>query len=239
MAGGIGKRMKSDLPKVLLQLAGKPLVHYVIDLARKVGSDRIILVVGYKRELVKETTRDLGVEWAVQERQLGTADAVKSCEPLLRDYDGDILILSGDVPLLRPESVAEALGLHRQSSAALTGFTFIPEDPTGYGRIIRGREGEFLKIVEEKDATEDNLKVNEVNGGIYLFRASELRRSLPMVTNDNASREYYLTDTISILDNLGEKISAYLVEDPMEMAGINSREQMILLESEFLRHKQS
>ncbi len=232
MAGGMGKRMKSDLPKVLHQLAGKPLIHYVIDVAKEVGSSRTIIIVGYKRELVREATLDSGVEWVVQEEQLGTGDAVRSCLPLIEDYSGDILVLSGDVPLLRTASIREALKIHRQTEAAVTVFTFIPKYPGGYGRIIRGDASEIIKIVEQKDATHEEEKVGEVNGGIYFYRAEALRRSLELVDNNNKAGEYYITDTISILKGWGERLSAYLVENPVELAGVNSREHLLELEKE-------
>jgi len=141
LAAGLGKRMNSDLPKVLHPLAGRPMVHYVIDLARKVGSDKTILVIGHKRELVIEATSGLNVEYAVQERQLGTGDAVNSCRERLKDYTGPTLILSGDVPLMRPDTIREAYKLHRDSGAAVTVFTFIPASPAGYGRIVRSADG--------------------------------------------------------------------------------------------------
>lgn len=226
--------MKSDLPKVLHRLAGKPLIHYVIDVAGKVGSLRTIVIVGYKRELVRHETSKLGVEWAVQEKQLGTGDAVRSSLPLIKDYEGDILILSGDVPLLRAESIRAALKLHRETEAAVTVFTFIPDDPAGYGRIVRGNASEILKIVEHKDASPDELQVGEVNGGIYFYRADALRKSLRLIDNNNKAGEYYITDTISILKGWGERLSAYLVEDPIELAGVNSRDHLHELEQEII-----
>ncbi len=230
LAGGLGKRMKSDLPKVLHPLAGRPLVHHVIDIAREVGSQRTILVIGYKRHLVREATLASGVEWAVQERQLGTADAVRSCLPAITGYRGDILILSGDVPLLRPDTIRAALGLHRRTGAAVTVFTFIPVDPTGYGRVVRGTGGELLRIVEQKDAQPDELKIPEVNGGVYIYRADDLTGSLREVNDDNRAGEFYLTDTVAVLGRRGRRLSAHLVEDPMELAGVNSREQLAQLE---------
>jgi len=234
MAAGLGKRMKSDLPKVLHKMAGRPMVHYVIELAKSVGSDRVILIIGHKRELVIKETRDADVEWVVQEQQLGTGDAVQVCYDLLRDYTGDVLVLSGDVPLLRAESVKEALDVHLSTNSSATVFTFEPEEAAGYGRIVRGAEDELVRIVEQKDATESELNIREVNGGIYFFNSVDMYDALKEVNNDNASGEYYITDTIEILRGKGKRLSAYLVNDPNEMAGVNSKEQLAELEAVFL-----
>ena len=238
MAAGMGKRMKSDLPKVLHRIAGKPMVHHVVDLARKVGSDRVILIIGYKRELVVEETRDSGVEWVIQAEQNGTGDAVEACRSVLEGYDGDVLVLSGDVPLLRAESIRDALAVHHDTQASATVFTFEPADPTGYGRVIRGAGDEVLRIVEHKDADRDELAAREVNGGIYFFRSRDMFDALRGVSNENASGEYYITDTIGILRAMNKRVSAYLVRDRMEMAGVNSAEQLGELEHYFLQHRQ-
>lgn len=230
MAAGKGKRMKSDLPKVLHQLAGKPLVHHVIDIAQSVGSQRVLLIISHKKEMVIETTRDKNVEWVVQEQPLGTGDAVKSCAEAMSGYDGDVLILSGDVPLLKGDTIREAYDLHKSAFAAATVFTFIPDDATGYGRIIKDDSGALLGIVEHKDATEEQLKIGEVNSGIYFFQSKLLFEALKKVTNDNASGEYYLTDTIHILADENRRMSAYIVKDARETAGVNSREQLIEME---------
>jgi len=234
MAAGLGKRMKSDLPKVLHKLAGRPLVHHVIEQAKNIGSSRILLIIGHKRELVIEETQNMGVEWIVQEQQLGTGDAIKACESALTGYTGDVLILSGDVPLLRKSTIEQAWELHKRSNAAATDFTFIPDTAKGYGRIVRGEESELLRIVEEKDATTDELKINEVNAGIYFFKSESMYRALEEVKNDNAAGEYYLTDTISVLEKWGEPLAAFLVEDPLEVAGVNTIEQLSHLEEEFI-----
>lgn len=229
--------MNSDLPKVLHPLCGRPLVHFVIDQAREVGSDRIVLVVGHKRDLVIEATKDMNVLHAVQEQQLGTGDAVRACIPFLQDYEGDTLILSGDVPLMRATTILEALHLHITDDAAATVFTFLPDSAQGYGRIVRGENGELVRIVEHKDATPDERLIDEVNGGIYFFKNRELFNALQEIGNDNAAGEYYITDTISILRNRGRRVSAYLVADPMEMDGVNTVDQLAALEKEWLRRQ--
>jgi len=237
LAAGKGKRMKSDLPKVLHPLAGKPLVHYVIELARSVGSSRILLIVGYGRELVINATRGTGVEWVVQEQQLGTGHAVQMCQSALDGYQGDVVVLSGDVPLLRRETVEEGLSLHRGTGAAATVFTFKPGNPTGYGRIIRGKNGELLRIVEQADGSREELSIDEVNGGGYVFRADRLLATLENLSNDNSAGEYYLTDSIGVLRSWGERVSAFLAVDRLELAGVNSRKQLLELENELIRRR--
>ncbi len=234
MAAGKGKRMRNDLPKVLHPLAGRPLVHYVIELARSVGSERILLVIGHGSDLVREATRGLNVEWVVQERQLGTGDAIKSCRRDLAGFGGDVLILSGDVPLLQPTTVERAWSLHRESGAAATVLTFKPEDPTGYGRIIRGESGELLSIIEQKDVGTGMLKSDEVNSGVYFFRTEPLFQALDRISNRNAAGEYYLTDTISVLADSNEPLAAFLVEDPLEVAGVNTPQQLSRLEQKLI-----
>ena len=237
MAAGKGRRMHSDLPKVLHLMAGKPLLHYVITLTQNLGSLRTILVIGHGREKVIAQTEQCGVEWAVQERQLGTGDAVKTCQSLLDDYTGDVLILSGDVPLLTQNSVSEAFQVHQSTYAAATVFTFCPDDPAGYGRVIRGADGEVLRIVEHKDASAVERDVGEVNGGMYLFKSKPLFEALSQISNKNQSAEYYLPDTLEIIRNWGQRISAYIVKDPIEMAGVNDTEQLGELEKYYLSHQ--
>ena len=234
MAAGKGKRMNDDLPKVLHPLAGRPLVHYVIDLARKVGSERILLVIGHKHELVKESTKHFEVEWVMQEKQLGTGDAIKVCQNTLDDYLGDVLILSGDVPLLKSETIKRAWKHHRVSNSAVTVFTFKPKDPVGYGRIIRGENGELQRIVEQNDAIRDVLLIEEVNAGIYFFKTDKLFQALSVIRNNNASGEYYLTDTISVLKQWGEPKAVFLVNDPIEVSGVNTQSQLSELEKHFM-----
>ena len=237
MAAGKGKRMNNSLPKVLHLLAGQPLVRYVIDLARKVGSERIILVVGHRYDLVEAATNEDGVEYVIQKKQLGTGDAVKVCQKSLNGYSGDVLVLSGDVPLMKAETVEAAWKLHRSSNAAVTVFTFKAEEAFGYGRIVRGDKNELLRIVEQNDASPQELQIKEVNAGIYFFKSDKLFQALSSISNNNASGEYYLTDTISVIKDWGEPEAAFLVEDPLEVAGVNTQEQLSDLENQFIeRH---
>ena len=185
MAAGKGTRMKSDLPKVLHKINGRPLVHYVIDLAVKLHSEKTILIIGHEKEMVKIACKDLNVEFASQDQQLGTGHAVQMTEPQLGAYDGDVLVLSGDVPLLTQETIKTLIDEHKKSSATATLLTSELEDPTGYGRIIRDANGFVKKIVEHKDANEEELKIKEINVGIYIFDAKNLFAALKNVKNDN------------------------------------------------------
>lgn len=237
LAAGKGKRMKSFLPKALVKLSGRPLVHHVIDLAHSIGSQRILMVAGHCREMVIGATSQTGIEHVIQENQLGTGDAVMACRSKLDGYHGDILILSGDVPMLRPLTVASAYEIHRSSDSAATVFTFKPDNPNKYGRIIRGDDNELLDIVEAKDASADQLRIPEVNGGVYFFKADLLFKALNGISNDNASREYYLTDTIRVFSRWGERQAVFLVDDPVELSGINSQDELIELERKYMKQR--
>jgi len=230
MAAGRGERMESKLPKVLHPLAGRPLVHYVIELARNVGSERILLVIGGEGEMVREATGGMNVEYVVQEKPLGTGDAVKSCRAELENFTGDVLVLSGDVPLLKPFTVERARTIHKRENATATVFTFKPDDPTGYGRIIRGGNGELVRIVEQKDCSKKELDTGEVNGGIYFFKSDMMFEALKEINNENISGEFYLTDIISLFADRSEPLTAYLVDDPVEAAGVNTLEQLSQLD---------
>ncbi len=226
LAAGLGKRMQSDLPKVIHKINGKELVKYVIDQARQTGSDEIWLITGHKGELVREATKDLNVNYVEQKEQLGTGHAVMQAEEALDGKSGDVLILCGDVPLLRPETLKDLRTYHINSGSIATVLTTEFEDPFGYGRIIKDSSGNILKIVEQKDATEDEKTVKEINSGVYIIDREELFSALKHISSDNASREYYLTDVIGILKNYGKKVGTYLVSDNTEIQGINTIEQL-------------
>ncbi len=226
LAAGKGKRMKSDLPKVLHPLNGRPMIHYVIDAAQAVGSQKVVLVVGHKKELVMDATRNRGVEYAVQNEQLGTGHAVLQTQSLFRDFEGDILVLSGDVPLLRAETLQKLIDIHQVEHPLATMLTAEMTDPTGYGRIVRDAQGFVRQIVEEKDASPEIKKIKEINVGIYVFQARPLFQTLPMVGNDNQQGEYYLPDVIKIYVDRGEKIIAVKTPDVAETHGINNVEQL-------------
>ncbi|MBU4487088.1 MAG: NTP transferase domain-containing protein [Candidatus Delongbacteria bacterium] len=231
LAAGKGKRMKSDLPKVIHKINGRELVKYVIDQAKETGSDEIWLITGHKSELVREATRELGVNYVEQKEQLGTGHAVLQAEEKLKGKSGDVLILCGDVPLLKPSTLKKFRELHNSSNSVATVMTTEFDDPFGYGRIIKDLSGNIIRIVEQKDANEEEKAIKEINSGVYIIDKSELFDSLKHISSDNASREYYLTDVIGILTMQNKKVKTYLIKDNTEILGINTVEQLKLAES--------
>ncbi|MCB2198038.1 NTP transferase domain-containing protein [bacterium] len=229
LAAGHGKRMKSDLPKVLHEVGGIPMVIHVVNQARSSGAEPIVAVVGHKRELVIPVVEAEGVKYAVQEQQLGTGHAVQSAQSSLEGFEGDILVLSGDVPLLSHETIDKLLEYHREQGAVATVVTAVADDPTGYGRILRGDDGLVLGIREHKDCSDEELRVREINSGIYLFRAAKLFEALKRLKNDNAQGEYYLTDVFAdfFRDNL--PVGAFK-GDFTEITGVNSPEDLSRVE---------
>jgi UDP-N-acetylglucosamine diphosphorylase/glucosamine-1-phosphate N-acetyltransferase len=226
LAAGKGKRMKSDLPKVLHTLSGRPMVHYVIDTARAVGSNRVVLVVGYKKELVIEQTSNLNVEYVFQENQLGTGHAVLQCEPLFKNFQGNLLVLSGDVPLLTKETLLSLINIHEKDDPLASLLTAEMKNPSGYGRIVRGRSNYVYKIVEHKDADPKTLKIKEINVGIYIFKSQQLLNTLPLLKNDNTQAEYYLPDVVKIYVENGNKVAAVRARNIEETHGINNLSQL-------------
>lgn len=228
LAAGKGTRMKSDLPKVLHEIDGKTMVEYVIDAAREAGAEDICLVVGHKAELVKERV-GTGVTYALQEEQLGTGHAVK-CAMDFIGTDGDTMILCGDTPIITGATLQELLTYHKQNEMKVTVLSTLLEDATGYGRIVRNEAGDFLKIVEQKDATPEEQAIREINSGMYVFRSADLTGSLMKITNQNAQNEYYLTDTIEILnsENAGNQVvvGAMATNRADETRGVNTVEQL-------------
>ncbi len=226
MAAGKGTRMKSDLPKVLHKLNNRSMLHYVIDLAKKINSDKIVLIVGHKKELVEKECTSRNVEFAVQSPQLGTGHAVQMTENAFTDYDGDVLVLSGDVPLLTEKSIRALIEEHHKSNATATLLTADLDDPSGYGRVLRDRSGSVESIVEHKDANEEQLKINEINVGIYLFDSNSLFKALKAVKNDNSQGEYYLPDVIPMFIEEGLAVRAVKSESFDETRGINTIDQL-------------
>ncbi|RXK88694.1 UDP-N-acetylglucosamine pyrophosphorylase [Chlorobaculum sp. 24CR] len=227
MAAGKGTRMKSDLPKVLHEANGKPLVAYVIEKSQALDPAKIVLIVGHQAGLVRQATTSFPVDYALQEPQLGTGHAVMQAEPFLKDFEGEVVILSGDAPLFTARTLRELIDFHRSRQAVATVLTAEMDDPTGYGRVIRNGGGEeVLKIVEQKDATEEEKTVSEINSGVYVINAAELFSALNGITDDNAQKEYYLTDVFGICFGKGKKVCAFKVADPNEIRGINTPEQL-------------
>ena len=236
LAAGKGTRMKSKLPKVLHKAAGKPMLQHVLDAAKGAGAKRNIVVVGFGGEQVKEAMGDQA-EFVVQAEQLGTGHAVRQAEPLLKDEQGTVVVLCGDTPLVTSDLIAKLYEGHKAAGAKATVLTAIMPDATGYGRIIRTAEGDVARIVEQKDATEAERQVKEVNSGIYCFECQDLFAALEGVGCDNAQGEYYLPDVLGILREQGEKIWAVAADDYESTLGINSRVQLAGAEKILRRRK--
>lgn len=226
MAAGEGKRMKSHLPKVLHTIAGRPMIQSVIRTARSAGIKDIIVVIGHGSDRVRPVLRRMRVNTVVQDVQRGTGHAVLQAFPLLKDYCGDVLILSGDVPLVRASTLKRLMCEHRKRSNAVTFATAVLPDASGYGRIVRSRDGSFSKIVEEKDADARTLRIKEINGGIYCFKAEPMFDALLMLTSDNAQMEYYLTDTLDIMKSRGGRVYAHIVDGYTEVLGVNTKRDL-------------
>ena len=231
MAGGKGTRMESELPKVLIKVLDRPMIEYVIDALREAGIERIVVVVGYQGDLVKEhLSEQPGVEFVVQAEQLGTGHAVMMAKELLADETGTTVVVAGDSPMMRADSVKKLLDEFRKTKPALLLGTANTEDPTGLGRIVRDDSGKFTGIVEEKDATEEQRKINEVNMSTYVFDNQELFASLDLITSDNAQGEYYLTDCPVKLLETGKNVDALPVLHPSEALSINTKAHLALVE---------
>ncbi|MWJ29901.1 MULTISPECIES: bifunctional UDP-N-acetylglucosamine diphosphorylase/glucosamine-1-phosphate N-acetyltransferase GlmU [Saccharibacillus] len=222
LAAGKGKRMKSKLYKVLHPVCGKPMVGHVVDTVRRTNSERTVIIVGHGAEEVQAYLGDQ-VDYALQAEQLGTGHAVRQAEALLGKEEGTTILICGDTPLVRAETIEAMIALHEGEGAAATILTAVPEDPTGLGRIIRGEDGGVLRIVEQKDCTPEENAVREINTGTYCFDNRKLFDALSKVTNENAQGEYYITDVIGILRGEGDKIAAYATEDLAESIGVNDR----------------
>ncbi|AEP89122.1 bifunctional protein GlmU [Bacillus subtilis subsp. subtilis str. RO-NN-1] len=222
LAAGQGTRMKSKLYKVLHPVCGKPMVEHVVDEALKLSLSKLVTIVGHGAEEVKKQLGDKS-EYALQAEQLGTAHAVKQAQPFLADEKGVTIVICGDTPLLTAETMEQMLKEHTQREAKATILTAVAEDPTGYGRIIRSENGAVQKIVEHKDASEEERLVTEINTGTYCFDNEALFRAIDQVSNDNAQGEYYLPDVIEILKNEGETVAAYQTGNFQETLGVNDR----------------
>ena len=225
LAAGMGTRMKSKMPKVLHKVCGKPLSKWVIDASEAAGADKVCAVVGHKAETVKEVLGDV-CEFALQAEQKGTGHAVMQAIDVIKNSKGEVVILNGDTPLITAETINKAIEYHKNNGNQATVITAILDDATGYGRIVRDNDGSVLKIVEQKDASKEEMKINEVNSGMYVFDAQSLVYALDKITPNNAQGEYYLTDTLEILLSAGKKIGGYAISDNDEIRGINDRVQL-------------
>lgn len=225
LAAGLGTRMKSDTAKVFHPLLGKPMIVHVLK-AAGVGAKKTILVLGHQADRVKEAARDFPVQVVLQERQLGTGHAVLQAEKALEGFAGDVVILSGDVPLIRDATVHGLIERHRQSKCVLTMMTAVIADPTGYGRVIKNADGSLRRVVEHKDASPEERGVREINTGIYCIAAGFLFSNLKTLKNDNAQGEYYLPDLIAVAVEKGLGAGVAAVGDVDEVMGINNRVEL-------------
>jgi bifunctional UDP-N-acetylglucosamine pyrophosphorylase / glucosamine-1-phosphate N-acetyltransferase len=243
LAAGEGTRMRSERPKPLHRLCGRPMVVHVLAAAAGLEPERTVVVVGHGAARVtkavgEQLTASSRIEFVEQEVQRGTGDAVLVGLTAFPDDDedgGDILVLPGDTPLLRASTLSALVAAHRQADAAATVLTARMADPTGYGRVVRGKDGRVARIVEQADATEEELATDEVNTSIYVFRRSVLAPALRRIHPDNAQGEYYLTDIVAVLHDAGYPIISVVVDDPVEISGVNDRVQLAAAESELRR----
>ena len=226
MAAGQGTRMRSDLVKVLHPLNGLPMVSHVLELCRRLGVKRTLVVVGHQGERVREALGEYPVEFVVQAEQRGTAHAVLQAEASLQGFEGDVLVINGDVPLLSQALVDGLQAVHRRGRADAALVTTRLPDPSGYGRVLRDRRGAFRGIVEEVEATPAERRVREINAGIYCFRSLRLFAALHQVKPSHVKGELYLPEVLPILREAGGRIATVLAEDPQEVLGINTRAEL-------------
>lgn len=234
MAAGLGTRMKSNRAKVLHELAGRPLIAHVVRTAQSLDPKTILVIVGHQAEEVEQAVlAEIGelASFAIQAQQRGTGDAVESARRQLEDSDSLVLLLSGDVPMIRADTLRQLIDHHRAARAACTILAVRLENPTGYGRIIRDEQGGFAKIVEQKDASEEERKVREINSGIYCFESRDLFEALKQVEPKNQQGEYYLTDVAEILNSSNRKVEVFTHTDPREVSGINTRAELAEFEN--------
>lgn len=230
LAAGKGTRMKSDVPKVLHKVCGKPIIQYVLDITKAVGSDQTIMVLGHKIQEVRENL-PADIEIVEQQKLLGTADAVKTAHSHLKTFNGDVLVLCGDTPLLTKETVKNIVRKHKKTKAACTFLTGVVHNPQGYGRIIRDQQGRAVAIREDKDAQGMEREIAEINAGVYCFDCKELFDALIRVKQNKLKNEFYLTDVIEILTDKGLKVQTVSTDDFTEALGVNSRADLAQSES--------
>lgn len=228
LAGGEGKRMKSDKPKTLSEVLGKPMLMWVISALKNSGIDDICVVKGFKKECIEQflSTLDFEIESVFQAERLGTGHAVMMAKDFLKSHSGNVVILNGDAPFMSSDTIKKSLEQHTDSGCAATVISARVDDPTGYGRIVRDENGQLKAIVEQKDADEETLKINEVNSGGFWFDCELLLSVLDRIKSDNNAKEYYLPDAIKLLLSDGRKVGAYTAECSDTVLGANDPAQL-------------
>ena len=225
LAAGKGTRMNSEIPKVLHEINGTPMIKEVINTSNQLNPIKIIAVIGYKKDLIIKKLENLDVEFAVQKEQKGTAHAVQQCEKQLENIDCDVLVLSGDVPLIKKETLQLLIRKHQENHSKASLISTVFSNPSGYGRIVRDNENNFIKIVEHKDANKNQLQINEINSGIYIFNSKILFEKIHLIENKNYQKEYYLTDIFNYIDK--NEISVLFTQNSTEISGVNTIEQLM------------
>ncbi|MGE3408401.1 MAG: NTP transferase domain-containing protein [Pirellulales bacterium] len=236
LAAGKGTRMKSELPKVLVPVLGRPMIEYVLDALEGVGVDQTLAVVGYRQDLVAQTlAQRKGLHFVPQPEQHGTGHAVMMCRPLLAGHDGPVVVVTGDSPMVQQVSLTKLLDEFDRSRPACIVGTVHKADPSGLGRVVRDEQGNFAAIVEEKDATDEQRKITEVNMSCYVFNNADLLYALDHIRNDNRQQEYYLTDCPGVLKQAGRQVLAMDVLLPCESLSINNMDELAVVEQEMQR----
>ena len=230
LAAGKGTRMKSDKLKVLHQVAGKPIVSYVVDTVLELGFDEVLLVIGHQADEIKKQIQHPKVKFVIQEEQLGTGHAVMQAKPHLdKSPDNQVMVLAGDCPLITKQTLSELINTHNETNAEATILSTVVDDAANYGRILRGEMGSVIGIKEAKDCTKKELAIKEINTAIYMFQEKELVDSLGKISTNNKQGEYYLTDVIHILKEAGKAVSAYITEDADQTIGVNTRMDLSMI----------
>lgn len=228
LAGGEGKRMKSNKPKPMSEVLGRPMLQWVIDSVRAAGVENICVVKGFKKECIEEyvATLPYKIDTVYQAERLGTGHAVMMAKDFLKENKGDVVILCGDAPFMDKDTIADAFSQHDKENASATVISAVLEDSTGYGRIVRNENGSLNAIVEQKEASEEILKIKEVNSGGYWFDTEDLLSVLDLITADNAAAEYYLPDALKLLLKEGKTVTAFTASSPDTVLGANDPDQL-------------
>jgi len=226
LAAGKGKRMRSDLAKVLHPVCGAPMLTHSVAAARTAGAGKIVVVIGHQAGRIRELFGKDELIFVEQRDLLGTGHAVLQAREIFKDYTGTVVILCGDVPLILPETVRALYDRHRSERAVVTVLTTIPAEPTGYGRVVKAKDGSVLKIVEDRDATPEEKQIHEINTGIYCVESRFLFDAVSSLGNRNAQEEYYLTDIVEMACKNGLRVMSSLAGDPVEVMGINTCEEL-------------